>query len=256
MIFFYKIIDHNTKKVTSESYEMVGNLLVYYLNLDIKLNIDDFIYKAQTPLSKYIDKSIINMLLDYAVYLKIILNLNDFTDNKNNLLKAIKNNDSETFRKLLSYANEVKLDINNINDNNFFSTAVYYNNFRIVSIIIDYANMKNIILNINKMNYHKQSLLRLSINNNNNEITRLLMNYANDHNILLNINESDGDTLLLTASKNNNTNIVEQLINYANTHDIILNFKNIYNENPVLHAIWNNNVNVKFINRIFEYTSY
>jgi len=116
--------------------------------------------------------------------------------------------------------------------------------------------MKNIILNINKMNYHKQSLLRLSINNNNNEITRLLMNYANDHNILLNINESDGDTLLLTASKNNNTNIVEQLINYANTHDIILNFKNIYNENPVLHAIWNNNVNVKFINRIFEYTSY
>lgn len=87
---------------------------------------------------------------------------------------------------------EMIIKINKINryGNYPIFNAIENNDKELVKLIIDYANDKNIILNIEeRCNDNNNSPIILAISNNNTEITKLILNYSSSKYIILRINE-------------------------------------------------------------------
>jgi len=79
------------------------------------------------------------------------------------------------------------------------------------------------------------------------EVMTMLIDYANDHNILLDINDKDfdGNFPLLVVANCDDTelSLFHTLVSYANDHNILLNINDKNNEDcyPLLKAAFHDN---------------
>ncbi|OUM68004.1 hypothetical protein PIROE2DRAFT_58395 [Piromyces sp. E2] len=137
------------------------------------------------------------------------------------------------------------IDINDDNGTFLMHQAIRDNDLDRVELIIDKANERNIILNMNQIGVFGDYPVLWAVIKNNTKLVCLIMNYAKKKDIILELNKKDvtGNNPLLMAVSHNNIGIVQLIIEYANKHEIILEVnKKKDNENyPLLMAIINNN---------------
>ena len=218
--------------------------------------IDNFLYHSVETNNIEIVKLIVN----YALYHNIHLNLNKEFYSKTALYKAMYYNNENIAKLLLEYSMKTKHFINFnkeiSGDDTIFLFAVYKNNYKIIKLIIEYAITNNIILKINKKDYNNMNALLVATSNNNIEIVKLLIEYADKCSYLdVDAVNEDGNNALLIAILNNSDDLVNILIEYANKYNIILdmNEKNYYKEFPLFASIKNNNT--KMVKMIISYSN-
>jgi len=228
--------------------------------------------------------SIAKILIEYANNNNIILNLNKKDENNDSypLLEATSNSNIELVKLFIEYSYKyniilelnaynkygvypllcaIEKDGNNIihtfneNESFTFHTLKKINNTEIIKLLIEYANNKNITLELNEKDKNGYFPILEATFKNNIEIVKILINYASSHNIVLNVNEKSslGNYPLLFAVINNNEEMVQLLIEYANNNNLILdlNERNQNNQYPLLQSITNNNMNI--VNLLIKY---
>ncbi len=123
---------------------------------------------------------------------------NDKTEIK--LLETIENNKYNEFEKVLKNVNNKIINLNKPYKIlslsykmklSIFSFAIFKNNIEMVISLINYANEKDIILEINNKNEKGNYPLLNAIVNNNIELIKLLIDYAKGKNIIFDINGKD-----------------------------------------------------------------
>jgi len=169
----------------------------------IKLN--DLKFIEEILQYKYFDVSfIINLLLNYKSKAKR----------------------SECELKSINNLNKGKIKINNKTETENYPllNAISLDNIEIVKLLMNYASINNIVLELNEKDIYFPLLE--AINNNNIEMVILLMEYATEHNIILKINEKDKEgwspLLISNADNVDNAEIIKLLMKYANQNNIIL----------------------------------
>jgi len=144
---------------------------------------------------------------------------------------------NEELNTIFFRINKEVININAINENGDYPLiyAFYKGNMTFVKFLIDYAERKNITLDLyTKNRYDKYPLLE-AIKKNKTEIVKLLLQYAHAHHKI-----KLGDcNLIMEAVKNKNIEIVKTLMEYAQKHNIIfdLNKADNYGFYPLLEAV-------------------
>ncbi|ORX71015.1 ankyrin [Anaeromyces robustus] len=216
----------------------IFKLLINYANQNnIVLNITEKNNKGNFPILQAYECGIdiIKALINYANNHNIILNFNEKNGYGNYpLLKGVEYNMFEIAMVIIQ-----------------FLKTVENNNMIMFKVLVDYANKKRLILDINgknkendyplliafKYNNHGNYPLLNAIKKSNEDMIQLLIQYANEHKIILNLNEKDnrGNSPLLNAIKKCNEDMIKLLIQYADEHEIILNLneKDKYGNYPL-----------------------
>jgi len=119
-----------------------------------------------------------------------------------------------------------------------YDTSLPNANINMMYLLIQYAKINNIIIELNERDEDGNFPLLCAIYKERKDIVKLLINYAEENNILLEMNakNNNGDYPLLCASFN--IDITQLLIKYAGTNNIILemNAKNNKGDYPLLCA--------------------
>jgi ankyrin repeat protein len=171
------------------------------------------------------------------------------------LCRAIGQN-SEIFKLLFEYANGKNIKLNLTDKYGYGVTLLGWafkeKNIEIAKMIIDYANKNSIILDINNT---RKPPLYFACEMKDAEGIKLLMDYANKNNIILNVNYKFWGKAyaLLNATYSNNTEGVKLLIQYCNENNLflIVNDKDSYGFYPLLWATRQNNLEI--VKLLLEY---
>eukprot|EP00833_Pecoramyces_ruminatium_P005240 jgi/Orpsp1_1/1179272/evm.model.c7180000068701.1 len=97
---------------------------------------------------------------------------------------------------------------NKSNEEKLFD-ATFYDQIKNVKSILENADKKNKLLDINRITRYEYYPLLKAIENNNSDIVILLIDYANSHNIVLELNKKNENENypLINAIENNNIEI-------------------------------------------------
>jgi len=164
--------------------------------------------------------------------------------------------DPEIFKSIINYCNYCGIVLNikvktggNIS---LLMNAIIRNNPGFVDLLLEYADKKEILLDINeKMDRGAYPLLDAA--DRSHLIVEAIIKYANKHNIILNINDSDNKYKrypLLNAVEVNSEKSAVSLVDYAVKHDIKLNLNEKFKGSNLLiytAVIKNNSILVKLL---------
>lgn len=181
---------------------------------------------------------IVKLLIKYANRNNIILDINSQNKGRNYPLKwAIYYNNIEMIKLIVDYADlkNISLEINQKNQKkgySFITTLIgltlsrdnnndSIKNIEIINLLIDYANKKNILLDIDKKDKNGGYILEYAIKFNDIELLKLFMNYAENKNIVLYLNENKIEKLIPKLS----FYIIEFLKKYNEKRKINIKFK-------------------------------
>ncbi|OUM63345.1 hypothetical protein PIROE2DRAFT_10130 [Piromyces sp. E2] len=232
--------------------EIVSLLIEYANKNNIILEMNDFNnYYENYPLAMACNNNnieIMKILITYANKYNIELDVNTKVGNNNYvLLMACDENNVDTVQLLIDYVNNnnILLELNEKDYLGYFPLfmACFYNNIEInmdyplltvcenngietVKLLMEYANQKNIILELNDANIIGWYPILWACYHNNVEMVLLLMEYANKHKIILEMDRKTYEDkmypLLLTIKKHKNIKMVQLIMDYAKTNNIIL----------------------------------
>jgi len=146
----------------------------------------------------------------------------------------------EAVKLLIGYANE-----NNINlklDENIVLNVILNNNYEIFTLLMNYIEEKNDILEINCTDYYYGNPLIAAIRRDNIEVVTSLLDYAQKKNIILDLNYNNYyvDYPIIEAIRKNNFDIVNLLISYAKENNIVLKINEKYKNSSILETIDSN----------------
>ncbi|ORX77848.1 hypothetical protein BCR32DRAFT_247606 [Anaeromyces robustus] len=181
---------------------------------------------------------LIRLLMDYADKNNFILRINDKNENGDYPILSISMSYSDGY-----YIGSTKKDIKSEK----------------IEVLIDYANKKNIILEINEKNRYDYPIWTSIINHETIMTKKLLFDYANQNNIVLDINsknfyeDNSNETFcypLLYSIGDNETETVKLIFDHANKNNIILDINNNgtiwykFCDSPLLLAIHMDNIEI------------
>jgi len=201
------------------------NLLIIYkqkITFSDK-NLQEYIYNNNNSLIKVNDITKFDMSLFYFTITSA-----DSTDNRKYHYRYT--------RLLIEYANynKIILDINRYPDSyeDVFGAAMRIGNMDLYNIVVDYANKNNIILNVNNKCTNKHSpLSNLIVFKGNIEMLKKYIEYAEEKNILINLNVfCIGNIIIKGILTYSRIEILDIIIEYAIKHNIIIqvNKSNMY----------------------------